>query len=312
MAVYEHTYKQYTGRLTPDWSRFLILPRYAFGSIFQSKLFLAFFFACFICPLVMAILIYLKHNTNALGLLQLQINELLPIDASFFKFYVGFQGTLMFFLAMFVGPTLVARDMTNNALSLYLSRPFSRSEYILGKMSVLVILGSAITWAPGLLLFFFAAYLEGWAWFKENLYIASAIYFGCFVWIILLSLLSLAISAWVKWRIVSMAILIGLFFVPSIFGGFFNAVLLQAQVQTQFGNLMSLQSLINNAWNGLFGLFQREVVLQRFTNRRGQVIEQVTALEPPLWSSWAMLFLITAFCLLLLYAKIRAYEVVRS
>ena len=310
MAVYEHTYKQYTGRLTPDWSRFLILPRYAIGTIFQSKLFIAFFVACFICPLVMAIIIYLKHNTNALGVLQLSISEILVIDASFFKFFLSWQGSLMFFLAMFVGPTLVARDMTNNALSLYLSRPFSRSEYILGKMSVLVILGSLITWVPGLLLFFFAAYLEGWAWFKENFYIATAIYFGSFVWIILLSLLSLAISAWVKWRIVSSAILIALFFVPWVFGTIFNGLLLQARVQTMFGNLMSLQSLINSAWNGLFGLFQSEIILAQFTNRSGRV-EQITALEPPLWSSWMILFFITAFCLLLLYAKIRAYEVVR-
>lgn len=310
MAVYEHTYKQYTGRLTPEWARFLILPRYAYRTIFQSKLFLAFFIACFICPLVMAILVYLKHNTTALGVLQLQINELLPIDASFFKFFVGFQGTLMFFLAMFIGPTLVARDMTNNALSLYLSRPFSRSEYILGKMSVLVILGSLITWVPGLLLFFFAAYLEGWAWFKENLYIASAIYFGSFVWIILLSLLSLAVSAWVKWRIVSMAILIALFFVPSVFGLVVNNLLADARFQHRLGSLLSLQMLINNAWNGLFGLFQREVAIYQ-VQRRGRVIEQVTAFEPPLWSSWLILFLITAFCLLLLYKKIRAYEVVR-
>lgn len=306
MAVYEHTYKQYTGRLTPDWSRFLILPRYAYRTIFQSKLFIAFFVACFICPLVMAILIYLKHNTNALGIFQLQINELLPIDASFFKFFVWFQGMLMFFLAMFVSPTLVARDMTNNALPLYLSRPFSRSEYILGKMSVVVILGSLITWVPGLLLFFFASYLEGWAWFKENYFIALAIYLGSFIWIILLSLLSLAVSAWVKWRIVSMAILLAVYFVPRVFAEFINE-----NFDTRLGNLLSLQTLINNAWDGLFGIFEREVIIGRSMNRRGQVLQQLTALEPPLWSSWLFLFFIAAFCLLLLYTKIRAYEVVR-
>lgn len=305
MAVYDHTYKQYTGKLTPDWSRFLILPRYAFSTIFQSKLFIAFFVACFLCPLVMAILIYLKHNTNALGILQLQINQILPIDATFFNFFLGFQGFLMFFLAMFVGPTLIARDMTNNALSLYLSRPFSRAEYILGKMCVLVILGSLITWVPGLLLFFFAAYLEGWAWLKENYYIATAIYFGSFAWIILLSLMSLAISAWVKWRVVSSAILIGLYFVPLVFGQIINGTL-----GTRYGNLLSLQTLITSAWEGLFGLFQREVVIQQFV-RSNRSIEQVVIFEPPLWSSWLMLFLIAAFCLSLLYFKIRAYEVVR-
>ena len=48
-------------------------------------------------------------------------------------------------------------DLRNNGLPLYLSRPFSRTEYVLGKMSVLLILLSAITWVPGLLLFLFQA-----------------------------------------------------------------------------------------------------------------------------------------------------------
>jgi ABC-2 type transport system permease protein len=311
MAVYEHTYKRYTGALTPDWSRFLILPRYAYATVFQSKLFTAFFVACFLCPLGMAIFIYLHHNTNALGLLQLTINELLPIDASFFKFFMWWQGSLAFFLALLLGPTLVSRDMTNNALPLYLSRPFSRAEYILGKMSVLLILSSLITWAPGLLLFLFQSYLEGWAWFKSNLYMAGAIYFGSFVWILLISLLSLAVSAWVKWRVVASAILLFLFFAPWAFGGAINELLFQARIQTQIGSLLNLQMLINNVWDGLFGIFQREVVAQQITNRRGQVIQQVIALEPPLWSSWLVLFFICAFCLVLLYYKIRAYEVVR-
>ncbi len=306
MAVYEQTYKQYAGALTPEWSRFLILPRYAYRTVFQSKLFIAFFVACFIYPLVASIFIYLHHNANALGILQVSLNELIPIDGSFFKFFMWWQGIFMFFLALIVGPILVSRDMTNNAMSLYLCRPFSRAEYILGKMFVLVILGSLITWVPGLLLFLFQSYLEGWAWFKDNLYIASAIYFGSFVWIILLSLLSLAISAWVKWRVVSSAILVGIFFIPFAFSGIVNELF-----RTKLGNLLSLQTLVNNAWDGLFGLFQREVVIGQRSTGRGRVLEQITALEPPLWSSWLMLFLIAVFCLLLLYHRIRAYEVVR-
>ena len=38
-------------------------------------------------------------------------------------------------------------------MPLYLCRPFSRAEYVLGKMSVLVFLLSLITWVPGLILF---------------------------------------------------------------------------------------------------------------------------------------------------------------
>ena len=96
-----------------------------------------------------AILIYLHHNVNVLAMWQMNVRELLPIDASFFQYWVVVQqGYLGFFLAMLVGPPLVSRDLTNNALPLYLCRPFSRTEYVVGKMAVVMILLSAMTWIP--------------------------------------------------------------------------------------------------------------------------------------------------------------------
>src|SRR4051794_23417257 len=144
MAVYEHTYKQYAGEVTPRWSRFLILPRHSYRSIFQSKLFIAFFVACFIYPLVASILIYLHHNAEALAIMELAIRRLVPIDAEFFLNLVVGQGMCAFFITLLIGPPLVSRDVTNNGLPLYLCRPFSRAEYVLGKMSVLLILLSLI------------------------------------------------------------------------------------------------------------------------------------------------------------------------
>jgi hypothetical protein len=132
MAVYEHNYKPFSGKLTPEWSRFLIIPRHAYRSVFQSKLFTAFFVVCMAYPLIAAILIYLHHNTQALGILQLQINELFPIDASFFQWYLFVQGQFAFYLNLLVGPPLISRDVANNALPLYLARPFSQSEYVMG------------------------------------------------------------------------------------------------------------------------------------------------------------------------------------
>ena len=155
MAVYEHTYKRYAGRLTPEWSRFLIIPRHAYRDVFKSKLFTAFFSLCFIPLLIEAILIYLHHNVNALALLKVNVRELIPIDAFFFQTFVNLQAGFAFLVTLLVGPPLVSRDLRNNALPLYLCRPFTRTEYVLGKMSVLLILLSAITWIPQLLLFLF-------------------------------------------------------------------------------------------------------------------------------------------------------------
>jgi ABC-2 type transport system permease protein len=303
MAVYEHTYKQYAGEVTPRWSRFLILPRHSYRSIFQSKLFIAIFAACFIYPLVASILIYLHHNAEAMAVMEMAVKKLIPIDVEFFQNLLIGQGMSAFFITLLIGPPLVSRDMTNNALPLYLCRPFTRAEYVIGKMSVLLILLSLITWVPVLLLFFFQAYLEGWAWFTANLRIAGAIFIGSWIWILLLALLSLAISSWVKWRIAASAALIGVFFIPAAFGGAINEIFM-----TRAGHLISLPNLIKAAWSSLFGTFVQHTGRMRgFVNGRRVFVDLY---EPPLWGSWLVLGAIGAFCLLLLVRKVRAYEVV--
>jgi ABC-2 type transport system permease protein len=302
MAVHELTYKQYLGKLTPDWSRFLILPRHALKDVFKSKIFTAFFVICFLPLLVEAILIYLHHNVSALAILQVNVRELLPIDNSFFQTFVNIQNGFAFFVALLVGPPLVARDLRNNALPLYLCRPFSRTEYVLGKMSVLLILLSLMTWVPQLLLFAFQSYLEGATWFIDNLWIAGAIFISSVVWILLLALLSQAISALVKWRVVASAALLGLFFIPSVFGEVVNQLF-----RTRYGSIVSINANITNVTAGLFGRFER---VSSFTID-GEVVSGLSLSEPPLIISWFVLFMICAVCLALLSWKVKAYEVVR-
>lgn len=303
MAVYDHSYKNYAGPLTPEWSRFLVIPRHAFRDVFKSKLFTAFFALCFIPLLVEAILIYLHHNVNALAIMRINVRELIPVDASFFQTFVNIQAGLAFFVTLLVGPPLVSRDLRNNALPLYLCRPFSRAEYVAGKMSVVLILLSAITWVPQLILFLFQSYLEGGSWFINNLWIASAIVIASLVWILLLALLSQAISALVKWRVIASAALLGLFFIPSVFGEVVNVIF-----RTRWGNIISLGALTKNISAGLFGTFERTTGF--VTDIDGDVVSRVVLSEPPLWASWVALFVVCAICLAILSAKVKAYEVV--
>lgn len=304
MALFEHTYRNYAGPLTPEWSRFLIIPRHAFRDVFKSKLFTAFFVICFIPLLVEAVLIYLHHNVNALAILRANVRELIPIDGSFFQTFVNLQGGLAFFVALLVGPPLVSRDLRNNALPLYLCRPFSRAEYVAGKMSVLLILMSAMTWAPQLLLFLFQSYLEGARWFVDNLWIAGAILISSVVWILLLALLSQAISSLLKWRVVASGAILGLFFIPSVFGATVNVVF-----RTRWGNIISLSALMANISAGLFRTFERTTTF--VTDFDGDVVNRVVLTEPPLWVSWAALFLVCAICLAVLSQRVKAYEVVK-
>ena len=137
MAVYKRTYKPYSGPLTHPASRFLVLQRYAFRSVFKSRMLDVGYMACFIPGLIMICILYLNQNASVLGLVG-QKAGFVKINASFFMNFLGFQFVLAGILTAFIGPTLVAPDLVNGALSLYMSRPFSRAEYVLGKGAVLV------------------------------------------------------------------------------------------------------------------------------------------------------------------------------
>src|SRR5918997_2457221 len=275
MAVYEQTYKPFAGKLTPEWSRFLVIPRHAYESIFGSKLFTAFFVICFLPTLAEAIFIYLHHNYTALTIMEATVRDLIPIDNSFFRFFAYVQGIFALFLALLVGPPLVARDLRNNALPLYLCRPFSRTEYVMGKMSVVLILLSAITWIPQLLLFLFQSYLQGFAWFRANLWIASAIFIANIVWILLLALLTQTISALVKWRVVASGVLLGIFIIPSAFAEIINLMF-----QTRWGSLLSLSALMKSVTDGLFGLFERVTGTITFRDF-DDFTREIVLIEPP-------------------------------
>lgn len=309
MAVYEQLYGAYEGESQSAWARFLVIPRYAVRQVFQSKLLTTFFIICFIYPLVAAILVYLHHNANALSLMQINVRELLPIDNTFFRTYVEVQGAFAIILTVLVGPPLVSRDLANNALPLYLCRPLSRPEYVLGKMAVIGFLLSLITWIPGLLIFTLQASLEGLDWTWANLWMVWPIFFGSMVWIVVLSLLALAISAFLKWRVVASGALLALFFVPSAFGEIVNQIFL-----TRWGSLVSLWASMNNNWKGLFGLFVRQsgYIRGRVSNPiYDKQYFDMPLLEPPLWASWVLIGLICLICIWLLSRKVRAYEVIK-
>ncbi|MEM1201612.1 MAG: hypothetical protein AAGN66_00135 [Acidobacteriota bacterium] len=287
MAVYERTYKRWSGETTSEWSRFLILPRYVVRDVFKSRWMVAFFVLCFIFPLYSAAVIYVRHSTPLLELLpQLDLQDFLAIDERFFATFLRVQSWFAFFLALFVGPGLVSRDLANNGLPLYLSRPFSRYEYILGRFTVLAVLLSAVTWVPGLLLMVMQVNFEGFAWLGEHPRLVPALLLGSGVWIVLLSLLALAISAWVRWRPIA-----GFTMLLVLLGGLFFGQMVNRLFRTDFGHLLNPAKLVAILWTDLLAINPGSSV--------------------PVWSAWLVVAGFLGVCLFVLDRRIRAYEVVR-
>src|SRR5687767_13492105 len=138
MAVYKRSYKRYDGPLTDERWRFRILQRYALKTVFEAKLNTAVFVASFFPHLVALVLIYLLGNLEGLASLNLPVDNVLrfiSVDETFFMTLFRFEAAIAFVLIALIGPGLVSPDLTNNALPLYFSRPFSRVEYVVGKLS---------------------------------------------------------------------------------------------------------------------------------------------------------------------------------
>jgi ABC-2 type transport system permease protein len=196
------------------------------------------------------------------------------------------QGVLAFVLTAFSGPGLISPDLANGALPLYFCRPFSRAEYVAGKASVLAILLSQITWIPGLILFAVQASLAGSNWTWHHLWLAGSIVLSSLIWIAVLSLLAMALSAWVKWRIVAGALLLAVLFFGAGFAQAINGVM-----RTQSGHFIDIVYLMTTVWTSLFRL------------------DSGRSISSP--EAWIALLVYCGICLALLVRKVRAFEVIK-
>jgi ABC-2 type transport system permease protein len=293
MAVHKRIYRPYAGRYTGEKYRFLVITRFALRTLFDSRPLLAFFVACNIPFILFLLAIYINSSPAARALLDMKNANLLTIDNFFFLRYLIFQGTLSFLLTSWVGPGLVSADLSNDALPLYLARPLTRIEYIVGKFSVILILISAITWIPGTILIALQASLAPAAWLQKYYWLFGSMFVGSLLWISVMGLLSLTLSAWVRWRIVATASMLGVFFVLAGFGGALNEVL-----RTKWGNVLNLGFVINRVW---FSLFR----IEPFSGFRNPIFDL------PASSAWIALIVLAFLCMFMLNRKLRAREVVR-
>ena len=287
MTVRDRAFRRYTGPVTPRRWRFLVLWRYARRELFASRKVTALYALSFAPMLIAATVIYLRHNLPALEAMQIDAAALVPVDGVFFLVLLRVQVVFAFLLTAFVGPGLVSPDLANNGLPLYLCRPFSRAEYVLGKMTALVVLTSSMTWLPLLLLVAIQAGLEP-GWLATHASVPWGLFAGSWTAILLLALLALALSAWIKWQMLAGAMTVASVLVANGVAEFVNGIF-----RTRWGDLLSPGKLV-------FGLWERML--------RGAGAHE---LQVPAATAWIALAVFGALCLLVLHRKLRAYEVVR-
>jgi ABC-2 type transport system permease protein len=247
MAVYKRSYQTYEGALTPRWSRFLILARYSWNAIFKSRISTGLFLMAFFYPLICLAGIYVNHNAAILKAAGLRTDRILDINGMFFFILMSAQGGMAFLITALIGPGTVAPDLANNALPLYFCRPLTRTEYIAGRGAALFGLLSLVTWAPGLVLFAAETNFSGLAWAFEHWRFAAGVFIGSLCWITVLTLMALAFSAWVRWRLIAGALLLAVQFAASGVAAAINGVL-----RVTSGFYLDPKSLVMVIWARFF------------------------------------------------------------
>lgn len=290
MAVYDHGYRGYGGALMPARSRFLVISRYGLRDVFASRLFLAFFAFCFAWPLVLLVAMYLRYNAEALALINVSASDLLDfvqVNTWFFQnLFLRSQLYLAFVVVLVVGPSLVSADLRNRAMPLYLSRPLTRTDYVLGKLVVLGVLVSAITWVPGLLLFAIQASLGGGEWLAEHWRVAPSLVVVSTVWMLCMSLPMLAIAAWVKWKPWARIVFLGAILSGTAFGEFYKQF-----YDSWLGSMVVAFDVTAALSSSVFGT-------------EGSV-------QMPGAAAWLAAVGLVALSAALLYRRVRAFEVVK-
>jgi hypothetical protein len=108
---------------------------------------------------------------------------------------------------------------------------------------------SIVTWIPGLILFGLQVGLAGASWFRANWWLGAGMVLGFLVWLLVLSLVAMASSAYVKWRVVAAAVSLAFFFILSGVAEMIDSVL-----RVRWGHIIDPAWAVNQVWRALLGV----------------------------------------------------------
>jgi ABC-2 type transport system permease protein len=280
MPIYEQSYRRYEARAALRQVRFWPITREALRMILAKRAFVILLLACFVPFVVRVVQIYVFTRFPEIG-------RVLPVDGRMFGEFLNQQIGFTVLLSIFGGSGLVANDLRTGAILVYLSRPLTRRDYVLGKLGVLLSLNLAVTLVPGLLLYLVALGLVPDQFAKWSLlWIGPAIVLHSLLISLVVALLALAISALSRSARVA-----GLAFVGLWAGMEIAMAVLTRIADRREAEVLSFQNDLRAVGNALFGITERMTTLPVF---------------------WPALVLagVAAGCLFVLRSRVRAVEIV--
>src|SRR5262249_12974999 len=153
-----------------------------------------------------------------------QMAALAP-DASTFRQFLEQQDFFVFVITIWIGSGLIANDRRANALQIYLSKPLMRTEYIAGKLAVLVTFLCLVTLVPAFFLLLLKIAFDGnFTFLKNNFFVVPAILVGSLLQVMLASFTMLALSSLSKSARFVGIMYVGITFFPTAMFGALYAI----------------------------------------------------------------------------------------
>jgi len=188
VPIHDQSYRRYGGRRESARSAWTVIAIEGIKSVVAKKRFLFLMLFAWIPFIVRAVQIYVSANFPQASIL--------AISADTFRQFFEQQGIFVFFVTIYVGAGLIANDRKANALQIYLSKPLTRTEYIAGKMAILVILLLLVTWLPAVLLLVMQILFAGsFDFARQHAHLVPAITIFSLVQVLVAAVTMLALSA---------------------------------------------------------------------------------------------------------------------
>lgn len=287
MGLRDRRWRPWGGEPTGRFERALVIPRYGLKALLTRRILLTFCVLTWLVPLVFAALIYLRHNAEALAILGLttqRLDQMLPIDASFFERLLRWQLPLAFIAAVWAAPVVVVPDLRAGGLPLLLARPLSPLMWVVGKVVAVSIVLSTITWIPAAACLALQVSLVP-SWLLEFPRVAVATILADLLSSLWLALVAVGVATAVRSRLGATAASFAGAFVLAAIGAF-----LQFEMKFGFAAALRLPVAAEAVWRSLLGMPAREASLA---------------------SSLVVLLALAALAVLVLRMRIRPIEVVR-
>jgi len=189
MPIHDQSYRHYAGEKEPLGKAWLVIVGEGVRTIVRKRAFIGLLLLAWAPFVVRAVQVYLAANYP-------QMSSMLGATADTYREFLQQQGVFVFFITIWVGAGLIANDRRANALQIYLSKPLARSEYIAGKLGVLMVFLILVTWVPALLLLLLQMLFAGsFVFIRKNIFLFPAITIFAFVQVLAASFAMLALSS---------------------------------------------------------------------------------------------------------------------